>query len=91
MGQGDGMIGANIFVIYSDPTGQNVTLSPRLGVAYKMPKYNPHAEVSLLEGSGITNGTMTANFKCKLDTRADVCASGRSYCRRFELQQMARR
>ena len=57
------MKGANIFMIYSDENG-NVTLSPRLGEGNFMPNYNSAAQVSLLGGSGITNGTMTANVRC---------------------------
>ncbi|KAL9121096.1 MAG: hypothetical protein Q9187_002346 [Circinaria calcarea] len=64
LGQGSQMRGANIFIIYSDPSGQNVTLSPRLGEGNFMPLYNSEAQVSLLDGTGIANGTMTANVRC---------------------------
>lgn len=65
LGQGSQMRGANIFIIYSDPSGQNVTLSPRLGEGNFMPLFNSEAQVSLLDGTGIANGTMTANVRCK--------------------------
>lgn len=65
LGQGSQMKGANIFIIYSDPSGQNVTLSPRLGKGHFMPIYDSDAQVSLLDGSGVANGTMTANVRCK--------------------------
>ncbi|EON63529.1 hypothetical protein W97_02757 [Coniosporium apollinis CBS 100218] len=64
LGQGSGMSGSNIFVIYTSASGNNVTLSPRLGQGYRMPNYNSAAQVTLLEGSGVTDGVMTANVKC---------------------------
>lgn len=65
LGQGAEMKGANIFVVYANAAGTNVTLSPRLGLGHTMPKSNKTAEVSLLGGSGISDGVMTANVKCK--------------------------
>jgi len=64
LGQGTGMPGANIFIVYADADGKNVTLSPRLGIAQVEPLYDSAAQVSLLEGSGISNGVMTANIRC---------------------------
>lgn len=58
------MAGANIMVIYADQSGTNVTLSPRLGLGHFMPNYNPDAKVTLLDGSGIKDGVMTANVRC---------------------------
>ena len=59
------MAGAQIFVMYTDGSGSNVTLSPRLGGGgHVMPTYNSNAQVTLLDGSGVSNGQMTANFKC---------------------------
>ena len=60
------MPGANIFMVYGDADGQNVTLSPRLTSGYVMPNYNPAAQITLLSGSGVSNGTMTANVRCML-------------------------
>ena len=64
LGQGTQMVGSNIFVMYASSTGDNVTLSPRLTSAYVMPQYDSSAEVTLLYGTGINNGMMTANVKC---------------------------
>jgi hypothetical protein len=65
LGQGSSMSGANMFVIYSSSSGTNVTLSPRTGSGHTEPSYNSGAQVTLLEGSGISNGVMTANIKCE--------------------------
>ncbi|GIK01778.1 hypothetical protein Aspvir_005819 [Aspergillus viridinutans] len=61
-GQGAVMQGANIFVVYA--TESNVTVSPRLGVEHVEPLFNPQARFSILNGSGISNGTITANIRC---------------------------
>ncbi|KAF7173451.1 hypothetical protein CNMCM6106_007547 [Aspergillus hiratsukae] len=61
-GQGAVMQGANIFVIYA--TENNITVSPRLGVEHVMPLYNPQARFTVLDGSGISDGTITANIRC---------------------------
>lgn len=58
------MRGSNIFVMYTSADGQNVTVSPRLGTGYNMPQYNSATELELLEGSGVSNGMMTANVRC---------------------------
>ena len=55
---------ANIFMIYADETGKNVTLSGRSGVGNKDPVYPSTAQISLLDGSGIADGKMTANVRC---------------------------
>lgn len=65
LGQGTEMKGAQMFVLYTDASGTNVTLSPRLGVGEVMPQYNSAAEISILDGSGVSNGVMTVNFRCK--------------------------
>ena len=64
LGMGPQMAGANIFIMYAAGDG-NITLSPRLGKGEYMPEYNPAAKFTLLEGSGISNGVMIANVKCK--------------------------
>ena len=61
------MTGSNIFVVYTSNGGKNVTLSPRLGTGHVEPQFNSKAEVSLLDGSGISNGKMIANVKCSSD------------------------
>jgi len=69
LGQGSSMTGANIFMIYADAAGTNVTLSPRSGTGDKAPSTSSSASVSLIGGSGITNGQMTANVKCMCKSR----------------------
>ena len=58
------MSGANIFVVYTDSTGNNVTVSPRLGTGNVQPQHDTAAEIEVLEGSGVSNGVMTANVRC---------------------------
>lgn len=65
VGQGNMMRGANMFVIYLDESGQNITLSPRIGQRHREPKFSTDATVTLLEGSGIVDGKLTANIRCK--------------------------
>ena len=69
------MSGANIFVVYADSKGSNVTLSPRLGKGNFQPSADNTAQVSLLDGSGIAGGKMTANIRCIV---ARPSISGRS-------------
>ena len=64
LGQGGQMAGANIFIMYADASGSNVTLSPRLGTGEVEPDYDTEAQVFLLEGSGVANNVMTANVRC---------------------------
>lgn len=64
-GQGSAMSGSNIFVVYQNAAGTNVTVSPRLGTGHDEPQSDNTSMVTLLGGSGISNGTMTANVKCK--------------------------
>lgn len=65
IGQGSGMRGSNIFMIYANAAGDNVTVSPRLGLGEYQPMTSgATSQITLLEGSGIANGDMTANFKC---------------------------
>lgn len=63
-GQGARMQGANIFIVYASSNGNNVTVSPRLGVEHVEPLYNSKAHLSVLSGSGISDGVMTANIRC---------------------------
>lgn len=64
------MEGADIFVLYpASPT--NVTISPRSGTGHVQPQYKPQAQVSLLEGSGIRDGIMTANVRCESCSYSD--------------------
>ena len=59
------MKGSNIFMIYADAAGTNVTLSPRLGTGNSQPSADTTAEVTLLDGSGISNSMMVANVRCR--------------------------
>ena len=63
LGQGSSMSGSNIFIVYADSSGSNVTLSPRLGHGNFQPDFDDQAQVSLLGGSGIANGKITANVR----------------------------
>ncbi|KAH8596445.1 hypothetical protein B0O99DRAFT_620456 [Bisporella sp. PMI_857] len=54
-----------IFMMYADSTGSNITLSPRFGNGNYEPSYTKDITVSVLPGSGIANGIMTANAMCK--------------------------
>ncbi|OAL38355.1 hypothetical protein AYO20_02414 [Fonsecaea nubica] len=63
-GQGTGMSGANMLVVYAADSN-NVTVSPRLGTGHVQPRFNSDAQVSLLEGSGIaSDGSLVANIRC---------------------------
>jgi hypothetical protein len=64
LGQGKGMTGSNIFVVYTNSAGNNVTLSPRAGKGHVEPEFSSGPQVSLIEGTGVSNGMMTANVKC---------------------------
>lgn len=65
LGQGSSMSGSQIFVMYTSANGDNVTISPRLGMGYNMPQFITGSHITLLEGSGIFNGQMTVNARCK--------------------------
>ncbi|PYI34367.1 CBD9-like protein [Aspergillus indologenus CBS 114.80] len=63
LGQGPDMATANIFIVYA-ASATTVTLSPRSG-GQGQPSYNPAANVTLLEGSGIVDGRMVAEVRCE--------------------------
>lgn len=67
------MVGANMFVIYQAQDGKNVTVSSRYGTDRTMPLWDSRAKLSLLEGSGVADGYMTANLRC---SDCDRWASG---------------
>lgn len=58
------MSGSQMFVMYTSEDGNNVTVSPRLGSGNVQPRYNSDAQITLLEGSGVSDGIMTANVRC---------------------------
>ncbi|KAI2616472.1 putative iron reductase domain protein [Hypoxylon sp. NC1633] len=64
-GMGDAMADSNLFVMYTDGTG-NVTVSARRGTGHKMPRHNAITQTELLGGSGLFNDgrTMIANVRC---------------------------
>ena len=62
LGQGDHMAGANMFVVYT--SGDNVTVSLRSSVGHTQPLYNPEAQITVMNGSGIYGPMITANIKC---------------------------
>ncbi|KAL1797220.1 hypothetical protein ACET3X_003826 [Alternaria dauci] len=64
LGQGNRMANSNMFVIYTSADGSNVTLSARTSGGYGAPSVNEDTQVTLLEGSGVSNGVMTANVRC---------------------------
>ncbi|KAF2020454.1 iron reductase domain protein [Aaosphaeria arxii CBS 175.79] len=64
LGQGTTMGNSNMFLIYTSADGNNVTLSPRTTSGHNMPSFNGDAQVTLLEGSGVSNGQMIANVRC---------------------------
>ncbi|KAL4923785.1 cytochrome and DOMON domain-containing protein [Aspergillus undulatus] len=70
LGQGTQMAGADIFVLYSAPS-DNVTISPRSGTGHVSPQHNSDAQLSLLDGSGIQDGVMTANVRCDTCSYSD--------------------
>ena len=65
LGQGEAMKGSQMFIIYTNGAGNNVTVSPRLGNGHNEPSTGNGPDVSLLAGSGIANGNMTANILCR--------------------------
>lgn len=67
LGQGAAMHGANMFVVYT--SGDNVTLSPRAGKGHYEPLYDKYAQASLIDGTGVHDGVITANVRC------DGCSS----------------
>lgn len=62
LGQGTQMSGANIFVVYT--SNNNVTVSPRSGVGEVEPLFNKAAQITILNGSGVHDGVITANVRC---------------------------
>lgn len=64
LAQGTRMSNANMFVMYSSADGANVTLSPRTTPEHVMPTHNDAADITILDGTGISDGRMTANVRC---------------------------
>jgi len=63
-GFGTQMAGSLIFVVWPSTDGNSVVVSPRIGMGHFEPQYDNNIKLSLLDGSGIKNGFITANIKC---------------------------
>ncbi|PYI22017.1 CBD9-like protein [Aspergillus violaceofuscus CBS 115571] len=63
LGQGSQMTDGNLFIIYSAPDN-NITLSTRRATGHVQPQYDSGIQAYLEEGSGIYDGSMTANIRC---------------------------
>ncbi|KAI1037779.1 hypothetical protein LB503_009416 [Fusarium chuoi] len=64
IGTGSRMSGSTMLVIYQDGSG-NITLSTRKGHGHDMPTYQAMSGIKLVEGSGVSNGSMVANIYWK--------------------------
>ncbi|RCI14666.1 hypothetical protein L249_6780 [Ophiocordyceps polyrhachis-furcata BCC 54312] len=64
LGIGSQMRDADMFVVYASGSNNNVTLSTRRGTGHQPPRYTERSDVQLVEGSGISDGIMTANVRC---------------------------
>jgi hypothetical protein len=53
-----------MFVAYSDKTGKNVTLSPRISHGNVEPEHTSDVKVTYLPGTGIFDNITTVNAKC---------------------------
>lgn len=78
LGIGTQMAGSHIFVMYAN--GDNVTLSARDGQGLVEPLFDSslYSGIELLEGSGISNGVMTANVRCTTCTLDSSATSSSS-------------
>ncbi|RDA91767.1 hypothetical protein CP533_4766 [Ophiocordyceps camponoti-saundersi (nom. inval.)] len=64
LGIGSQMRDADMFVVYASGSNDNVTLSTRRGTGHQPPQYAARTDVELVDGSGISDGLMTANVRC---------------------------
>lgn len=79
MGTGRVMSGSTMFIIYEDGTG-NVTVSPRTASGHSEPSYDSSIDIELLAGSGVSGGSMTANFLVSTgDLGVDISSSSSSW------------
>jgi hypothetical protein len=58
------MLNTLVFMMYRDSSGGNITLSPRLSPELAEPVYSSDIELSLLSGTGVSDGRMLANGIC---------------------------
>lgn len=63
-GFGNKMKDSLIFVTYASESGNNVTVSPRLGKGHSMPQHTDDVKVDVLAGSGVINNVFVVNAKC---------------------------
>ncbi|RDA88148.1 hypothetical protein CP532_6761 [Ophiocordyceps camponoti-leonardi (nom. inval.)] len=75
LGIGSQMRGADMFVVYASGSDNNVTLSTRRGTGHQPPQYAERSDVELVEGSGISDGLMTANVRCSGCDSLDLAGS----------------
>lgn len=61
----DKMVDSLIFMAYSDSSGKNITLSPRLSHGNVEPSYTKNISVEVLPGTQIADGNYTINAMCK--------------------------
>ncbi|CAK4030903.1 Hypothetical predicted protein [Lecanosticta acicola] len=65
LGQGSRMAGSSIFVMYTSANGSNVTVSTRRGIGHVEPSHDgATAQITVLSGSTVSDGKMTANVRC---------------------------
>ncbi|OTB01476.1 putative iron reductase domain protein [Hypoxylon sp. CI-4A] len=60
----DHMAGSLILVAYPSESGNNVTLSPRIGTGHTEPVYTSDIKIEALEGTGLDNNTYIFNGRC---------------------------
>ncbi|KAJ5610656.1 hypothetical protein N7510_007375 [Penicillium lagena] len=53
-----------MIIMYASTSGEHVTLSPRFSSGEQEPVYSASLAVDILEGTGISNNTMTVNARC---------------------------
>ena len=53
-----------MFMAYTDSTGKNVTVSPRLASSHVEPSYTSNVTINVLPGSGLANGNITIHAMC---------------------------
>ncbi|KAJ4992850.1 integral membrane protein [Stagonosporopsis vannaccii] len=64
-GFGRAMERSLMLLAYPDGSGGNVTVSPRMGRKEGEPVATQSVEVEILHGSGVENGVMSVNARCK--------------------------
>ncbi|KAH8691203.1 hypothetical protein BGW36DRAFT_349047 [Talaromyces proteolyticus] len=65
IGTGTVMQGGLMFVMYSNATGDGITLSSRIATGNNEPVFSPTLDIDILPGSNTSNGLMTVNARCK--------------------------